>query len=82
MEKRGTTRRFLARSFYLFISSICQCLFDILFPLVSTEELRVRGSEVSVLYIRGVDHLGEKNKHKHFYLSTRVPHHYANITFY
>jgi hypothetical protein len=28
-----------------------------------------------VLYIRGVDRLGEKNKHKHFYLSTRVPFH-------
>jgi hypothetical protein len=27
-----------------------------------------------VLYIRGVDRLDENNKHKHFYLSTRVPH--------
>jgi hypothetical protein len=52
--------------------------------LVSTEEeLRVnellvdqlRGSGLWILYIRGVDRLGEKNKHKHFYLSTRVPFH-------
>jgi hypothetical protein len=50
--------------------------------LVSTEEeLRVnellvdqlRGRKVLVLYIRGVDRLDEKNKHKHFYLSSRVP---------
>jgi hypothetical protein len=61
-------------SFYLFLSSICQCLFVILFPLGSTEELRVRGRKVLVLYIRGVDRLGEKKKPKHFYLSTRVPH--------
>jgi hypothetical protein len=35
----------------------------------------VRGSEVWILYIRGVERLGEKIKHKHFYLSTRVPFH-------
>jgi hypothetical protein len=78
MEKRGTTRRFLSRSFYLFLFCVFVRLFVILVLLVSTEEeLRVnellvdqlRGSEV--LYIRGVDRLGEKNKH--FYLSSRVP---------
>jgi hypothetical protein len=75
------TRRFLSRSFYLFFFlCICQWLFVSLFLLVSTEEEQwvnellvdqLRGSEV--LYIRGVDRLGEKNKH--FYLSYRVPFH-------
>jgi hypothetical protein len=59
----------LSGSFYLVLSVYLSfCLFVILFPLVSTEERRVdelpvdrlRGSEFLVLYIRGVDRLGER----------------------
>jgi hypothetical protein len=59
----------LSGSFYLVLSVyLSLCLFVILFPLVSTEERRVdelpvdrlRGSEFLVLYIRGVDRLGER----------------------
>jgi hypothetical protein len=70
-EMRGSRRIacFSSGSFYLFLSSICQCLFVILFLWF----LRRSSGCGEVLYIRGVDRLDEKNKHKHFYLSTRVP---------
>jgi hypothetical protein len=70
----------------LFVSlSICQsvylsvCLFVILFPSVSTAELRVDDFPVDdlcgrSLYIGGVGRLDEKFKHKHFYLfSSSLP---------
>jgi hypothetical protein len=65
-------------SIWLFLSICCSVDFVILFPLVYTAELRVDEFPVDELcgrslYIRGVDRLGERTKHKHFYLLSSFP---------
>jgi hypothetical protein len=70
-EMRGSWRIACVFLFW-FVLSVSFCLF------VSSVSFGFYGEAPGageVLYIRGVDRLGEKNKHKHFYLSTRVPFH-------